>query len=277
MDPQITIIIPSLNSNATIEWTILSLISQVNCRVNIIIADSGSTDGTIETCNKWRIPYIYVPPGNMYRAINEGLKLANTPWLGYLNSDDMVYPSSYSRLISCGEVRKAHIVYGGCDFIDRDNRFIHSYLPGYPEELLFQFRNAQLSFAQPAAIFRDIVFDKLGGFNENYSLASDHDFFIRAAALDFQFYYLRGPTVACFRVSEGQLSQNHSAMIDQVKVIQQGYPKAFPLDIYKTAKWRFRNIPQYLVRILRRYQLSGQFQFARSSDTYEIRENEKIS
>ncbi|MGH9840087.1 MAG: oligosaccharide flippase family protein [Blastocatellia bacterium] len=47
--------------------------SQRGVAVNIIVADSGSTDATPEICRRWNARVIYAEPGNMYRAINAAL------------------------------------------------------------------------------------------------------------------------------------------------------------------------------------------------------------
>jgi glycosyltransferase involved in cell wall biosynthesis len=274
MEIGITIAIPTLNSDQTLEWTLLSLKNQFDCRVRIIVVDSGSTDNTLELCKFFNVEVMYVEPGNMYRAINTGLERATTAWLGYLNSDDCVYLNSYSRLIEYGEKVSADIVYGGCDFIDNENRFIHSYTPAYPDELLSNLLSGQMGFAQPAAIFQKKVFQKLEGFNEEFTLAADLDFFLRAATTKFRFGYWSGPPVACFRVRQGQLSQNHTKMTDQITRIQANYDNPRFRYTVSLANWRLRNLPQYAVRILRRYQLSKKFQIAKTLDTYDYKDRE---
>lgn len=262
----ITIAVPTLNSAITLPWTLLSLQSQEGCEVEIIVVDSGSTDGTLEICEQFKVKMIYEPPGNMYRAINAGLRIASARWLGYLNSDDMIYPRSYARLIKAGLAKHADIVYGSCDFIDRENRFLFSYFPGKPHELLAQFRSSQLSFAQPAAIFRSEVFSQLSGFDEQYNLSADHDFFWRALLNKFNFIQLNEPPVACFRISSNQLSQNKERTFQEVASIRDKNGHPHTLDYIDTLRWRTRNAPQYILRQLRRVLITGKFTLARTLD-----------
>lgn len=266
MTNEITIVVPTLNSDRTVEWTLFSLQKQDGCRVKIIVVDSGSTDSTLELCKLYDVEVLYCPPGNMYRAINVGLQQATTSWVGYLNSDDLVYPKSYLRLIELGNKKTADIVYGGCDFIDSENRFIHSYTPGLPNELLAQLLTSQLSFAQPATIFRRNVFEDLGGFDEKYTLAADLDFFLRAIKNKYVFGYLAGPPVACFRVSRGQLSQYRPAMIEEVDSIKSVHDEKLLLERVYVVRWKARNIFQYVVRILRGYQLSSKIRLVKTLD-----------
>src|SRR5580692_7524609 len=83
-----TVVVPTLNSAATLDWTLMSLTAAGDIRV--IVADSFSTDETPQVCRRWNVELINVPAGNMYKAINAGLRLATTEWLAYVNSDDWV-------------------------------------------------------------------------------------------------------------------------------------------------------------------------------------------
>lgn len=262
----ITVVVATLNSAQTLEWTLLSLASQRDCQAAVIVVDSGSTDGTLELCRRHHAPIVYAPPGNMYRAINTGLKLADTRWVTYLNSDDTVYPCSYARLMRLGEDTASEVVYGSCDFVDWEGRFIHSYTPGYPSELLSQLLGSQLSFAQPTAIFTRQLFDELGGFSEQYRLASDLDFFSRALLAKKRISRLSGSTVACFRIHRQQSSQDIESIREETRLIRRHLASSERLPALDTVRWRIRNTPNYVIRILRHWVLGGRLGIVRTMD-----------
>src|SRR6266511_3523577 len=114
--PGVGVVIPTLNSAGTLEAALYSALQQDGCATDVIVADSGSTDGTLEICSRWKVRTVYVPPGNMYRAINEGVRLLDSPWVAYLNSDDFVYGDGYARLVARGETAGADVVYGNGDY-----------------------------------------------------------------------------------------------------------------------------------------------------------------
>ena len=176
----ISCVVPTLNSAATLDATLLSLRSQKNINLKIIVADSGSTDGTLEICQRWEVPSIYVPPGNMYQAINAGLRQCTSEWFTYLNSDDWIYPDSIARLLAQGKQSNADVVYGNCDYTDEQSRFVYPFEAAAPNELLPLFRLRRMAFAQPAAIFRRSSYEKLNGFDESLLYSADADFYIRA-------------------------------------------------------------------------------------------------
>ena len=55
-NPRFGIVVPTLNSAATLEWTLCALRGQRDITPEIIVADSGSADGTLDICKKWGVP-----------------------------------------------------------------------------------------------------------------------------------------------------------------------------------------------------------------------------
>ncbi len=252
--PTIGVVVPTWNSAATLDWTLLSLRSQQDCRVQIIVADSGSTDRTLEICKRWGVGSMYVPPGNMYRAVNAGMQLLSTDWLTYLNSDDIVYPSSYARLIELGNSSQADVVYGRSDYIDRDGRFLYSFSPAPPALLARLCRKGIMGFAQPAAIFRQNVFEALMGFSEDLRSISDFDFFSRAVKAGKVFASLSSPAVIAFRLHQNQLSRREADLSRKEKelvIAASGDCREFT-DGLALIRWRINNIPGYCIRLLRK-------------------------
>ena len=255
---KISYVVPTLNSAATLDMTLYSLLSQKNVDVNIIVVDSGSTDGTLDICKRWGVKTLYAEPGNMYRAINTGLRECDTEWLGYINSDDWLYPDSVERLIARGNASNADVVYGKCDYTDGCGRFLYSFAPPQPSRLISVFRTSALGFAQQSVIFRDRLYHNLQGFNEDYRFNSDKDFYFRALHFGASFVFLPSLSVACFRLHENQLS-NKQAKLMQVegKKIKAELAKDTSFyDWIVMTQWKFTNIPHYLLRFLRQSLLS---------------------
>jgi len=251
-DSEIGVVVPTLNSAATLDWTLLSLHKQQGCDVQIIVADSGSTDATLEICKRWGVPTIYVPPGNMYRAINAGIRMLNTEWVTYLNSDDVVYGDAYARLIMLGNEEKADVVYGHYDYVDYFGRFLYSFFSISPNLLGPLFRRGECGFAQPSAIFRRDAFRALGGFDETYRLIADFHFFCRAKKAGRSFARLEHPPVAAFRVHSDQLSQKQAeALRQEQKVVYAALGISAHRASLAVLRWRISNTANYCVRLLR--------------------------
>lgn len=250
---EIGVVVPTLNSAKTLEWTLLALCNQTDCQVQIIVVDSGSTDRTLSICKEYQVRTEYVPPGNMYQAINFGMRLLGTDWLTYLNSDDVVYRDAYGRLVKFGNQCQADVAYGHSDFIDQNGRFLFSYSAATPFLLRGLVYGGPLLFAQPAAIFRKTVYEELGGFRENYKSIADFDFFARALGAGKRFVRLPFPSVAAFRLHPDQFSYKESRIAKEEKrhFLQSGGNRNEPKRLFFLTTWRVLNVKHYLIRFLR--------------------------
>jgi glycosyltransferase involved in cell wall biosynthesis len=250
-NPKLGIVVPTLNSSATLDWTLCALLGQRDVSPEIIVADSGSDDGTLDICKRWGVPTFYVPPGNMYRAINEGLRRMDMEWVTYMNSDDLVYPNSYSRLLALGEQQQADAVYGDIDFVDYEGRFRFSVKAPPPSRLAGMFRRNHMGFQPAAAIFRRSVFQELGGFDEQYRHIADGEFFYRMAISGRKLARVGAPSVAAFRTYASQLSRREAGNVKtELKVFHKNM-KPLPSDLFDVLCWRLQNSPMYLWRLMK--------------------------
>jgi glycosyltransferase involved in cell wall biosynthesis len=250
---QIGVVVPTLNSSATLAWTLCALRGQRDVTLEIIVADSGSEDGTLDICKGCGIPTIYVPPGNMYRAINAGLRQMDTEWATYLNSDDVVYPLSYSRMVALGEEQHASVVYGESDFVDFEGRFLYEVKSPPPSRLPGMFRWGRLGFKQAGAIFRRVAFEEVGGFDERYRLISDYDFFYRLSLSGYAHAQLKGPAVAAFRLHPSQLSDREAENMKREMMLFREVQRAKTSlgDLLDVLYWRVQNSSTYLWRLMK--------------------------
>ena len=259
--------VPTLNSAATLETTLLSLRAQRDVALQAIVVDSGSTDRTLQLCQQARVETLYAEAGNLYRAVNTGLRQSQTEWLGYLNSDDWLYPDGVSRLLAKGA--DADVVYGNCDYSDGAGRFVHSFAAAHPAQLLPLFRCGRMGFAQPAAIFRRSLYERLGGFDESYRYKADADFFIRALQAGARFACVDGPAVACFRLHANQLSNRAAPEIAAEGARLFGPMRARWRDRLVLLNWQRQNLPHYLLRILRASLLARRLRWPRTVEPYD--------
>ncbi len=244
------VVVPTLNSAATLDWTLCSLLNQRNCAVRVVVADSGSTDGTLWICRKWGIRCVYAPPGSLYHAVNEGLKSLDTEWMTFLNSDDVAYSHSYARLLRLGDATGASLVYGHCDYMDLEGRFLFTWRAAAPSQLPAMFRCGVLGFAQPCAIFRRSLFQNLGGFDDRYRHVADFVFFARAVLFGSSARRLTAPSVGAFRLHPGQLSARDSGAARAEKRAHTDTDRLHPSisDRIRVLNWRLANLANYSAR-----------------------------
>src|SRR5581483_9634111 len=94
-EPKITIVTPSFNQGQFLEAAIQSVLSQNYPNLEYIIIDGGSSDSSVSIIKKYESRLAYwssEPDGGQYHAINKGFARATGEIMGWLNSDDLLFP-----------------------------------------------------------------------------------------------------------------------------------------------------------------------------------------
>ena len=198
---KISIITPSFNQAQFLEETILSVLNQNYPKIEYIIIDGGSTDGSVEIIKKYEkyLSYwISEPDQGQSAAINKGLKKASGEIVTWLNSDDKFLESALFKI--AGHFLHSPdvgLIYGGVAFDEEKNSETNF---GYDNPCLERYM-AGMAFPQPAAFFRRSLLEKTGYLNEKYHYGMDYDLFSRFALItqfkktnDIFSYYRIHPT-----------------------------------------------------------------------------------
>lgn len=95
--PLITIAIPTLNQARFLEQALDSLLSQNYPRLQLIVLDGGSTDGTRAILDRYQHHFYFwrsASDDGPWASIQEALTYVETGWFNWLNSDDFLLPGS---------------------------------------------------------------------------------------------------------------------------------------------------------------------------------------
>src|ERR1700687_4131140 len=115
MLPTITIVTPSFNQGDFIEQTIRSVLSQNYPRLQYIIIDGGSTDCSRDVIGRYstRLDYwVSEKDGGQPDALRKGFSRATGDLLGWLNSDDILYPGALALIGEAYESNPGHLIAG---------------------------------------------------------------------------------------------------------------------------------------------------------------------
>src|SRR4030095_1612782 len=116
--PLISVVVPTLNQAQFIEQTLASIAGQGWPRLEIIVVDGGSTDGTQAIVERYRhaiTHFVSEADTGQANAINKGMRMASGDIFAWLNSDDYYLPLTLSRAAAAlPDVTQPHLVYGGC-------------------------------------------------------------------------------------------------------------------------------------------------------------------
>lgn len=188
--PKISVIIPALNEEASLAYTLESIKEQDFKDFEIIIADAGSTDRTVEIAKKYDCQV--VKGGMPAVGRNAGAKVATGEWLLFLDADVYLSDKFLSFLVDESQESSADIA--SCAIIPLSDKII--------DQIMHGVTNAYINLTQyfyPHApgfcIFvKKALHDKLKGFDESLKLAEDHEYVKRAK--DFgQYKILKKPKI----------------------------------------------------------------------------------
>lgn len=112
----ITIITVCYNCKNDIESTILSVIGQTYSKIEFIVIDGGSTDGTLKIIKKYKdeIDVLISEPDNgIFDAMNKGLKHATGTWVNFMNAGDSFHDrETVSKVFENKTYSSIGVVYG---------------------------------------------------------------------------------------------------------------------------------------------------------------------
>lgn len=180
--PLVSVITPSLNQGQFVEETIQSVLAQGYPRIEYIVVDGGSTDGTLAVLRRYegRLSWLSEPDRGQSDAINKGFRMAQGDILTWLCSDDTYLPGAVSKIFEAfRRYPEAGMIYGGCYFTDAEGRILQEF-PEVDFDLRRLIRCGLGSYIpQPATFYRREVLDVVGLLDEDLQFCMDFDYSIR--------------------------------------------------------------------------------------------------
>jgi glycosyltransferase involved in cell wall biosynthesis len=173
--PFFSIIIPTYNSQRTINRCLDSISCQEFKDFEVLIMDGFSVDDTLKIAGSYNDPRIKIYSENdkgIYDAMNKGIKLVLGQWLYFLGSDDELYDKDVLQKVS-KEIKNENydFVYG--NIFSMYSKVIYD--GEFTKRKLLTERN----ICHQAIFYKRDIFDKLGDYNLEYKIWADWDFNIR--------------------------------------------------------------------------------------------------
>jgi glycosyltransferase involved in cell wall biosynthesis len=181
--PLVSIVTPTYNQAKYLTETIEKVLAQDYPNIEYIILDDGSTDETPEILKKYSGKIRYERHANMgqARTLNKGWAMSSGTLLGYLSSDDILYPGAIRKLVEILESDESIVCsFPDADLIDSQSRIIKKNIcrPFNLGDLIIR----QECYIGPGALFRRSAFDVVGGWKTKLKLAPDREFWMRLSA-----------------------------------------------------------------------------------------------
>lgn len=174
-----------INQAAFIEAAISSVLSQEYTRLELIVADGGSTDGTLDILSRLqqadkRLVWFSEPDSGPAEALNRALAKVRGTVIGWLNADDLYLPGAVARSVDAFLANPLWLMlYAHGEHIDETGMFMHLYPTLPPDTPIEQFRQGCF-ICQPTVFFRRTLSEMLGPFDQGLKTAFDFDYWLRA-------------------------------------------------------------------------------------------------
>jgi glycosyltransferase involved in cell wall biosynthesis len=196
--PLISIITIVFNNAKYIRDAIQSVLSQDYPRLEYILIDGGSTDGTVEIIEEFQDQisvFISEPDEGIYDALNKGIINSSGSIIGILHSDDLfcnenVVSASILRMLDTG----SEFCFSDMIVVDNINgKIIRYYMAHYFRRWMF--RIGWLP-PHPTTFIKKTLFNEFGLYSTEYKISGDFDFFVRIFfSRDIRWTYLNLVTV----------------------------------------------------------------------------------
>jgi glycosyltransferase involved in cell wall biosynthesis len=179
--PRITVVTPSFNQGEFIEATLRSVLDQDYPRLEYIVIDGGSTDGSVEIIERYAPKLTYWhsrKDAGQADALATGFEMATGEILCWLNSDDILLPGALLQIARIF-VSNPNIgfVYGNRKVIDKDGSVISEHIWPY---FLTKYHWARGQYlAQECSFWRRGVYEAVGGIDRSKFFIMDYDLFYR--------------------------------------------------------------------------------------------------
>lgn len=187
----ISVIIPVYNREAFLAEAIQSVLSQnYNGVLEIIVSDDGSTDRSLEIAASFgnQVHVLLKPEGCTSQGVsgtrNRGIAVATQPYVAFLDSDDFYLPNHLNRMAAMLERRPELGFVFSRTLQMKELNGQRLFVPWTRakvtmRDILYPVISNSYVVHTNTFLFRKVVFERVGVFNESYTNYEDSDMWIR--------------------------------------------------------------------------------------------------
>ena len=244
--PKITVVTVTYNAEQTLERTLQSVASQTYPRVEHLIVDGLSVDGTLSLIQEYaednsvcdtphEIQFIREPDSGLYDAMNKAIDNANGDYLVFLNAGDKFHSDdTLERVVETvssvhgnefDEATWPAVLYGETDIVDDNGVFLRHRRLQTPEVLSWRsFLSGMLVCHQSFYVRTDMAHQF--HYNLRYRFSGDFDWCIRImkdAQQQGQSLFNTRMVLTDY-LSEGMTTKNHrKSLLERFRIMCRHY------------------------------------------------------
>jgi glycosyltransferase involved in cell wall biosynthesis len=235
---RISIIIACWNSATVIGRCLESVIVQDYPDIEIVVADGGSSDGTVDVLRRYarqmgrRMVWLSEPDDGLADAWNKAVDRASGDWLLFLGADDALAAADvFARIapVLSDAFPEYSVVYGKVALTGVDGRLLaYEDWPWSPAD----FRGCRAALPHQAVFHHRSLFDRYGRFDTSFSIGADVDFLMRALAHDRPLH-VAGILVSNMQIGGMSTCRRNAPRVTMVQIrLYRRYVGGFPWLFY---------------------------------------------
>lgn len=176
---------PCFNQAQFLEESVFSVLDQDYTHLELIVADGGSDDGTLDVLTSLgakdsRLKWFSGKDQGPADAVNKALARSRGTVIGWLNSDDLYMPGAVGKAVKAfAQNRHWIMVYGHGRHIDASGQIIDTYATRQPPQPLEAFLKGCF-ICQPTVFFQRTMYVLLGGLDAGLNASFDFSYWLKA-------------------------------------------------------------------------------------------------
>ncbi|MFA5864849.1 MAG: glycosyltransferase [Phycisphaerae bacterium] len=252
-NPLVSIVLPTFNGERFLEQAIRSCLDQAYRPIEVIVVDDASTDSTARIVDRMakedsRVQIIrHERNRKLPAALNTGFASVKGEFLTWHSDDNYYLPNAIAEMVNFLRTQPdVDVIYTDYTVLDEEGNRIRKQKARNFEEL------AHKNCIGPCFLYRRRVQERVGEYSENYFLAEDYDFWLRAS-VQCKMVPMH-QDLYCYRDHKKSLTQVHSDGRGRKAcdaVLANNLPKLWWLDrgakaeafltLARYARWREEN------------------------------------
>ncbi len=172
--PRLSVLVCAYNEERTLDECLGSLARLDYPELEVVVADDGSTDRTLEIAHRYRFRVLALPHAGLSVARNAALEAATGELVAYLDADAMCVPA-WPYLLALSLEDPTIVATGGPNLPVPGAGFVERAVaasPGSPQQVLVHDDRAEHVPGCNMAFRRDVL-RSIGGFDAAYTAAGD--------------------------------------------------------------------------------------------------------
>ena len=176
-------VVSVLNAAGTLQQCIDSVLRQTHPRVELVVIDGGSTDGTREVLER-NAPglayWVSEPDRGIYHAWNKALAHVHNDWICFLGADDYFWvPDTLEKLapVLAGAYPLVRVVYGQVVLVNE--RGEETQRLGRPWDVVRDRFRQIMCLPHTGLMHHRSLFETHGQFDESYRIGGDYEMLLR--------------------------------------------------------------------------------------------------